>query len=261
MELPMKDRHEAGQWLAGELSAYRDRDDVLVLGLPRGGIPVAYEVAISLHAPLDAYIVRKLGVPGHEELAMGAIATGDVHILNDEIVHEAGVSQDAIEAVVASEQRELHRRERLYRGSQPPPDVHDHTVILVDDGLATGTTMRAAVQAVTQMTPKHLIVAVPVAAPSTCKSFEPIVDRIVCGATPERFHALGLWYEDFAPTSDEEVRTLLARAAERPNIPTPARPQPVDSSDDSSSSTSGGASRLNDEAQPEHRERHVIGRA
>src|SRR5665811_20641 len=222
MELPLKNRHEAGQWLARELAAFRDRNDVLVLGLPRGGIPVAYEVAISLNAPLDAYIVRKLGVPGHEELAMGAIATGNVHILNDEIVHESGVSQGDIDAVVASEQRELDRRERLYRGSQPPPNVRDRTVILVDDGLATGTTMRAAVQAVKQLEPREVILVVPVASPPVCRSFEPIVDRVVCGATPDRFQALGLWYENFAPTSDEEVIELLARAAERSGVPSAA---------------------------------------
>ena len=227
MELPLRNRREAGQQLARDLSELRGRDDLLVLGLPRGGIPVAYEVAIALDAPLDAYIVRKLGVPGHEELAMGAIASGDVQILNDEIVRESRVSQDAIDAVVASEKRELHRRERLYRGTQPPPDVQDRTVVLVDDGLATGTTMLAAVQAVRKLEPRDVIVAVPVASPSVCRSFEGIVDRIVCGATPERFYALGLWYEDFAQTTDEEVRSLLSKAAERTGVARPSQRQPA----------------------------------
>lgn len=231
MELSLQDRREAGRRLANELADLRNRDDLLVLGLPRGGVPVAYEVAMALGAPLDAYIVRKLGVPGHEELAIGAIASGDVQVLNDEIIDEGRISQGAIDAVVASELRELHRRERLYRGTQPPPNVRDRTVILVDDGLATGTTMRAAVQAVQQLGPREVIVAVPVASPSVCRSFEQVVDRIVCGATPDRFYALGLWYEDFAPTSDEEVRTLLAEASQRPDIPSPRRPQTVQQPD------------------------------
>ncbi len=218
MDLPLKDRREAGRHLAGELDELRNREDVLVLGLPRGGVPVAYEVAVALGAPLDAYIVRKLGVPGHEELAMGAIATGDVRIVNVDIIDEIGISDAAIDAVAASEKQELHRRERLYRGTRPPPDVKDHTIVLVDDGLATGTTMRAAVQAVEQLGPREVIVAVPVASPSVCRSFERMVDRIVCGATPEAFYALGLWYEDFRPTSDEEVRSLLAEAARRPDV-------------------------------------------
>jgi erythromycin esterase-like protein/predicted phosphoribosyltransferase len=216
--LPLHNRREAGMMLADDLRELRGRDDLIVLGLPRGGIPVAYEVARELEAPLDAYIVRKLGVPGHEELAMGAIATGGVRILNPDIIHEAGVSQDAIDAVVARETDELHRRERLYRGTQPPPDVEGRTVVLVDDGLATGTTMRAAVRAVRQLEPRSIIVAVPVAAPSTCRSFEGEVDRIVCSQTPETFHALGMWYEDFAPTSDQEVRDLLAKANGRDGI-------------------------------------------
>jgi putative phosphoribosyl transferase len=197
---------------ADDLSELRGRDALIVLGLPRGGIPVAYEVARALEAPLDACSVRKLGVPGHEELAMGAIATGDVTILNDDIIREAGVSQVAIDGVVAQETRELQRRERLYRGTQPPPDVEGRTVILVDDGLATGTTMRAAVRAVRQLNPRSIVVAVPVAAPSVCRSFEGEVDRIVCSAMPDSFYALGLWYEDFAQTTDQEVRELLAQA-------------------------------------------------
>lgn len=218
MDLPFKNRREAGRQLAARLEDLKGRHDLVVFGLPRGGIPVAYEVAVALDAPLDAYTVRKLGVPGHEELAMGAIATGDVRVLNDEVISEGRIDQGAIDAVTALEMQELHRRERLYRGTRPTPDLRDRTVILVDDGLATGTTMRAAVDAVRQLKPKEVIVAVPVAAPSVCRAFQQIVDRIVCGETPESFYALGLWYEDFAPTSDDEVRSLLANAARRPEL-------------------------------------------
>jgi erythromycin esterase-like protein/predicted phosphoribosyltransferase len=222
--LPLHDRREAGMMLADDLRELRGRNDLIVLGLPRGGIPVAYEVARELEAPLDAYIVRKLGVPGHEELAMGAIATGDVTILNDDIIDELGISQGAIDAVVAQETRELHRRERLYRGAQPPPKVAGRTVILVDDGLATGTTMRAAVRAVRKLNPRSIVVAVPVAAPSTCHSFEGEVDRIVCSQTPEHFSALGMWYEDFGQTTDQEVRDLLAQANGRAGPLRPLHP-------------------------------------
>ncbi len=222
MDLPLKNRRDAGRQLAAKLEDLKGRDDLFVLGLPRGGVPVAYEVAVALDAPLDAYIVRKLGVPGHEELAMGAIATGDVRVLNDEVISEDKIDQGAIDAVTAREMRELHRRERLYRGTQPAPNVRDRIVILVDDGLATGTTMRAAVDAVQQLGPKEIIIAVPVAAPSVCRAFKQIVDRIVCGETPESFYALGLWYEDFAPTSDDEVRSLLAEAARRPELDAPS---------------------------------------
>jgi erythromycin esterase-like protein/predicted phosphoribosyltransferase len=218
MRLPLPNRREAGRQLAKLLTDLHERSDVLVLGLPRGGVPIAYEIALALDAPLDAYIVRKLGVPGHEELAMGAIATGNVLVLNDDVIEQARISQDAIDAVAAIELRELNRRERLYRGSQPAPDVRDRTVVLVDDGLATGTTMRAAVEAVRQLDPGEVIVAVPVAAPSVCRAFESIADRTVCGETPESFYALGAWYEDFTPTSDEEVRMLLGDAARRPGI-------------------------------------------
>ena len=218
MNLPFHDRREAGRHLASLLEDLKGRDDLVVLGLPRGGIPVAYEVAVALNAPLDAYIVRKLGVPGHEELAMGAIATGNVQVLNDEVIIHDNISQGAIDAVTASEQRELNRRERQYRGLRPAPDVRGRTVILVDDGLATGTTMRAAVKAIRTLEPKEVIVAVPVASPSVCGAFNRLVDRVVCGETPESFYALGLWYEDFSPTSDDEVRTLLAQAARRPGV-------------------------------------------
>ncbi|MDQ3540299.1 MAG: erythromycin esterase family protein [Chloroflexota bacterium] len=221
MELPLRNRREAGRQLATKLLDLRDRDDVVVLGLPRGGVPVAFEIAIALEAPLDVYLVRKLGMPGHEELAMGAIATGNVRVLNDEVIDAERISQATIDAVAATERRELNRRQRLYRGAQPAPELHDRTVVLVDDGLATGTTMRAAIEAVRQLGPREVIVAVPIGAPPICRSFERIVDRIVCGATPEDFYALGLWYEDFRPTSDEEVRSLLAEAARRPGIASP----------------------------------------
>ncbi len=248
MDLPLKNRREAGRQLAVKLEDLKGRDNLFVLGLPRGGVPVAYEVAIALNAPLDAYIVRKLGVPGHEELAMGAIATGDVRVLNDEVVSDGRISQGAIDAVTDRELQELHRRERLYRGTQPAPDVRDRTVILVDDGLATGTTMRAAVDAVHQLGPKEVIVAVPVAAPSVCRAFTQIVDRIVCGETPESFYALGLWYEDFAPTSDDEVRSLLAEATRRPELHSPhgdrQTPRPNGSSPSLADAISSGAQPL-----------------
>ena len=224
MTMPLPNRREAGKRLVDALSHLRNRDDVVVLGLPRGGIPVAYEVAMAFGAPLDAYIVRKLGVPGHEELAMGAIATGDVMILNDEIVQGARVREQQIEAVTSREKQELHRRERLYRGTLPPPNLEDRTVVLVDDGLATGATMRAAVEAVRKLGPRRVIVAVPVAAPSVCREFETIADEIVCLEQPERFSALGLWYEDFSQTTDAEVQELLRSAAERENIPSLVRP-------------------------------------
>ena len=218
MKLPLRDRQDAGQQLAGELSDLRGRDDAIVLGLPRGGIPVAYEIATAIGAPLDAYIVRKLGVPGHEELAMGAIASGDVTILNNGIIAESRVTDDELQAVIDSETAELHRRERLYRGTHPPPDVEGRTVVLVDDGLATGTTMRAAVEAIRKLGPASVVIAVPVGSPSVCQSFEGLVDRIVCGATPDRFLALGMWYRDFSQTTDTEVRDLLAQAERRSDV-------------------------------------------
>jgi len=183
-----------------------------VLGLPRGGIPVAYEIARALDAPLDVFVVRKLGVPGHEELAMGAIATGGVRVINPDVVADARIRPEVIDAVATTERHELTRRERLYRGTRPPPEVQGRTVILVDDGLATGSTMRAAVAAVSQLGARGIVVAVPVAAPTVCQSFAPIVDRIVCGATPQPFFAVGPWYVDFAQTTDDEVRALLARS-------------------------------------------------
>jgi predicted phosphoribosyltransferase len=208
------DRRDAGRRLAGELAAAGyDRDgDVLILALPRGGVPVAYEVARRLDAPLDVFLVRKLGVPGHEELAMGAIATGGVLVLNDDVVRHARVDKAEIDQVARREAAELARREREYRGDRPPPAVEGRTAILIDDGLATGASMRAAAAAVKRLHPKKVVVAVPVAAPETCAQFRDLVDDVVCAITPDPFAAVGMWYEDFSQTSDEEVRELLARA-------------------------------------------------
>ena len=208
-----KDRIEAGRFLADKLTNYTDRRDAIVLGLPRGGIPVAYEVAQKLHAPLDVFTVRKLGVPGHEELAMGAIASGGVRVLNHVVLSYIKIPDEEIDRVAADELRELERRERLYRGARPPLEVRDRIVIVVDDGLATGSTMRAAVKALRQKRPKQIVVAAPVGARETCDSFGDEVDVLcVCALTPEPFRAVGLWYADFEQTSDDEVRNLLARA-------------------------------------------------
>jgi putative phosphoribosyl transferase len=207
-----RDRTDAGQQLATQLTAYANRPDVVVLALPRGGVPVAYEVAQALNAPLDIFLVRKLGLPGQEELAMGAIATGGVTVLNSEVVDMLRIPEQVIEEVAAQEQRELERRERLYRGDRPPPDVRGKTVILVDDGLATGASMSAAAAALRELEPSRIVVAVPTAAPETCDAFRHAVDEIVCAITPDPFYAVGLWYEDFSQTSDDEVRELLARA-------------------------------------------------
>jgi predicted phosphoribosyltransferase len=206
---PFADRRHAGKRLAAQLASYANRPDLLVLGLPRGGVPVAYEVARALHAPLDVFLVRKLGVPGDEELAMGAIASGGVRILNEEVTSRIHISDSTIDEVAGREQQELERRERLYRGDQAAPDVQGRTVILVDDGLATGSTMRAAAVAVRQMRPSKIIVAVPVAAAETCAELRSEVDDVVCGVTPEPFMAVGVWYSDFEQTSDDEVRKLL----------------------------------------------------
>jgi putative phosphoribosyl transferase len=206
------DRREAGRILASLVMKYADRDDVLVLALPRGGVPVGFEVAKALRAPLDVFIVRKLGVPGHDELAMGAIATGGVRVLNDDVVISLELEPKVIDAVAAKEGKELARRERLYRGARPAPDVHGRTVILVDDGLATGSTMRAAVAALRKQVPARLVVAVPVAAPETCEEFKTEVDEVVCAATPRMFNGVGRWYGDFSQTTDEEVHELLAQA-------------------------------------------------
>lgn len=208
-----RNRTDAGRRLAAQLREYADRPDVIVLALPRGGVPVAYEVARELHAPLDLFLVRKLGLPGHPELAMGAIASGGVRVVDWDAVRRFGVTDEQLAAVTAAEERELERRERGYRDGRPAPDVTGKTVILVDDGLATGATMAAAAAALKTQRAARLVVAVPVAAPETCDAFRHIVDDIVCGATPQPFYAVGLWYEDFSQTTDEEVRELLARAA------------------------------------------------
>src|SRR5438874_5733996 len=207
-----RDRTQAGQRLAERLQAYAGRDDVVVLALPRGGVPVAYEVARALGAPLGVFVVRKLGVPGHEELAMGAIASGGTVLVDEALVRALGLGRDELERTVAAELRELERREQAYADSREPPEVEGKTVMLVDDGLATGSTMRAAALAVRRLNPARVVVAVPVAAPETCEEFEDVVDETVCAVTPRPFHAVGLWYDDFSQTSDEEVRELLTSA-------------------------------------------------
>lgn len=210
---PFHDRTEAGRLLVGKLAAYANRADVIVLALPRGGVPVAYEVTRALNAPLDVFLVRKLGVPGHEEFAMGAIAAGGVRVLNDQTVRALRISDHVIEAVAAKEQQELDRRARLYRGDRPPPDLRGKTVILVDDGLATGATMLAAVKALRQQQAGRIVTAVPIASPETCEQLRGEVDDIICAVTPEPFYAVGYWYEDFSQATDAEVRDLLARSA------------------------------------------------
>ncbi len=207
-----RDRVEAGQYLAERLLQYADAPDAVVLGLPRGGVVVASEVARKLELPLDIFLVRKLGVPGYEELAMGAIASGGVRVMNEDVLRQISVSESTIEAVTRREERELLRREEAYRGDRPRLDVKDLTVILVDDGLATGATMRAAVKALRRQGPKRLVVAVPTAAPDTCDEFRAEVDEILCAMTPTPFYAVGAWYEDFSQTTDEEVQQLLKAA-------------------------------------------------
>jgi predicted phosphoribosyltransferase len=207
-----RDRSEAGRLLAAKLRAYANRSDVIVLALPRGGVPVAYEVASALRATLDIFVVRKLGVPGYEELAMGAVATGGVRVLNDEIVRGLRIPDYVIDAVAAWQLQELARRERLYRGDRPKPNVQKRVAILVDDGLATGATMLAAIQAVRQQQPAQIVVAVPTASPEACEEMKTEADDVVCAITPAPFHSVGLWYEDFSQTTDEEVRDLLARS-------------------------------------------------
>jgi predicted phosphoribosyltransferase len=207
-----KDRNEAGRFLAERLSAYANRPDTLVLALPRGGVPVAYEVAKALGAPLDVFQVRKLGLPGHEELAMGAIATGGVRVRNPEVVEYLRIPDEVIDEVTARERQELERRERLYREGRPALSPRGRVVILVDDGLATGSTMLAAVLALRQQQPASIVVTVPVAAKQTCEELRTVADEVACAVTPDPFYAVGLWYEDFSQTTDEEVRELLARA-------------------------------------------------
>ena len=208
-----KNRFDAGKVLASRLTTYANRPDVLVLALPRGGVPVAFEIAQALHVPLDVFLVRKLGVPGHEELAMGAIASGGVRVLNQDVVPALNIPPDVIERVAANEQRELERRERDYRDALPAPDVHGKTVILVDDGLATGSTMHAAALALRKLGPAHVVIAVPTAPPEACAQFKSEVDDIICAITPEPFYGVGFWYDNFEQTTDAEVRELLRRAA------------------------------------------------
>jgi putative phosphoribosyl transferase len=206
-----RDRTEAGQVLAGLLAHYRGRPDVIVLGLPRGGVPVAAEVASGLGAPLDVFVVRKLGVPGHDELAMGAIASGGVRVVNRSVVDGLRIGEDVIEKVAARELKELERRDAAYRDGRPPPDVRGKVVVVVDDGLATGSTMRAAVSALRAQQPSRIVVAVPVGSAATCHELEAEADEVVCARIPADFHAVGQWYEDFSPTTDEQIRSLLSR--------------------------------------------------
>ncbi|PYM05369.1 MAG: phosphoribosyl transferase [Verrucomicrobia bacterium] len=208
-----QDRTDAGRQLAEELLSYAGRDDVIVLALPRGGVPVAIEVAQRLGVPLDVFVVRKLGVPGHEELAMGAIASGGIRVLNEDVLYVLPDAQSIVEMVTAIEREELKRRERDYRGDRPAPEVRGRTVILVDDGLATGATMRAAAAALRQQGAAKIIVAVPVGAPSSCHEIRSAADEVVCLQTPGSFMGVGQYYEDFSQTTDEEVRELLAAAS------------------------------------------------
>ena len=210
-----RDRKEAGNLLAAKLTAYANQQDVIVLALPRGGVPVGFEIAQALHVPLDVIVVRKLGVPGQEELAMGAIATGGICILNKDVVQFLNIPDEVIDEITAQELQELERREHLFRGERPAYDVCGRTVILVDDGIATGATMHAAVAAIKQRQPTRIIIAVPTAAPSTCDEFAAEVDELVCVIRPEPFIAVGYWYRQFSQTSDEEVRSLLEQANQR----------------------------------------------
>ncbi len=219
MERAFANRTEAGRLLAEKLCEYADREDVIILGLPRGGVPVAYEVAKRLRAPLDVFTVRKLGVPGFEELAAGAIASGGVRVLNEDVIGTIRDAQAAIEAVTARETAELERRERLYRNGRPAPELRGRIAILVDDGLATGATMRAAVTALRQSGAAKVVVAVPVGPPDTCYELERLADETICLSTPAFFQAVGQYYDDFSQTSDDDVRDLLARAAHRGAVP------------------------------------------
>ncbi|OAI43231.1 phosphoribosyl transferase [Verrucomicrobia bacterium SCGC AG-212-E04] len=213
MSTQFRDRREAGRRLAHELLEYVDRPDLLVLALPRGGVPVAAEVARRLHAPLDVLVVRKLGLPGQKELAMGAIASGGVRVLNREVVEVAGVPDQVIDAVAAQEQAELERRERIYRGDQPLPEVHAKTVLLVDDGIATGSTMFAAIAALQKLGAGRIIVATPTIARETFHEMREVADDVVAVMVPDDFHGVGQWYENFSQTSDDEVREILVRFA------------------------------------------------
>jgi putative phosphoribosyl transferase len=207
-----KDRRDAGRVLARKLSTYTGQTDVIVLALPRGGVPVAYEVALALNAPLDIFLVRKLGLPGREELAIGAIASGGIRVLNEDIIRVLGVPEEVINIAARNELQELQRREHNYRGNRPAPDVRDRKVILVDDGLATGASMRAAVVGVRAQHPARIVIAVPAAAPELCNAFQFEVDEMVCAMTPDPFYGLSRWYEDFSQTTDAEVRMFLEEA-------------------------------------------------
>jgi predicted phosphoribosyltransferase len=217
MTVHFANRQQAGELLAGELTAYAGRPDVLVLALPRGGVPVGFALARALRVPLDVFLVRKLGVPGHEELAMGAVASGGVRVLNAEVINALRIPQELIDRVAAEGQREIDRRERRYRHGRPAPaEIHRRTVILVDDGLATGATMRAAARAVRRHQPARLVIAVPTAAPDTCMELQAEADDVVCVMTPEPFYAVGMWYADFTQVTDAEVHDLLTRAERLP---------------------------------------------
>jgi predicted phosphoribosyltransferase len=212
MTVLLQNRTEAGQLLAVRLATYANCPDVLVLALPRGGVPVAFEIARKLHLPLDVCLVRKLGVPRHKELAMGAIAAKDTIFINRDVVDWLHIPQEVIEQVAAQEKEELERRDRAYRGNRPFPELRDRIVILVDDGIATGATIRAAIATLRQQQPKEIIVAVPVVAPSVYQELKAEVDKVICLKKPEPLHSISLWYEDFSQTTDEEVRDLLAQA-------------------------------------------------
>jgi putative phosphoribosyl transferase len=212
------DRRDAGRVLALRLAKYANRDDVIVLALPRGGVPVAYEVAAALGAPMDVFLVRKLGTPGHRELAMGAIASGGVRVLNEDVVRWYGIPESAIERVAREEEQELQRRERAYRDDLPAPDLANRTVILIDDGLATGSTMRAAAQAMRLHHPSRVVIAVPVGAPQTCTELAAVADEVICARMPEPFSAVGQWYLNFNQTDDEEVRDLLQKSTHTPQV-------------------------------------------
>lgn len=229
MNTVFSDRHHAGKMLAAALSAYRGRGDVAVLALPRGGVPVAYEVASALRAPLDVFVIRKLGYPGHEEFAMGAIATGGVCVLNPDLTDQLEPDNPIVRQAIERERRELERRERLYRQGRGAAELRDRCLLVIDDGLATGSSMRAAIVALRKHAPKRIVVAVPVAAPETCAEIGEEVDEIVCAITPKAFSSVGHWYHDFTQVGDAEVQALLARAGRR------AAP-------DGASSTRGGVS-------------------
>lgn len=211
-----KDRHDAGKQLAGRLSRYAGDTHAVVLALPRGGVPVAFEVAAALRFPLDVFLVRKLGVPGHEELAMGAVASGGIRVLNEEVIQSLSISEKQIAAVATQEEQELRRRQAAYRGDRPEPQIEGKTIILIDDGVATGASMRAAVAAIRKTGPTRIVVAVPTAASETCEAFGREVEEMICLHTPQPFYSVGQWYEDFSQTTDREVVDLLRRAGTGP---------------------------------------------